>query len=155
MSNPTSSDRFLRNSLRANATFSLVSGATFSLAGAPIAEFLGVAPAALVTSVGLNLLGFAAALVWLASRPVVSLSLAKTVIGLDIGWIVGTIVLVYADVFTRGGALASLLVASVVLSFALLQWIGVRRVQASQGGAAAEGARAAGARGLRDNGVRA
>ena len=60
--------RFLRHSLRANAAFSLVSGLTFTIGATPIAGFLGVAPAALVTSVGLNLLGFAVALVWLASR---------------------------------------------------------------------------------------
>lgn len=138
MSTHAPQDRLLRNSLRANAVFSLVSGLTFTIGATPIADFLGVAPAALVTSVGLNLLGFAAALVWLASRPVVSPVLAKIVIALDVGWIVGTVVLVYADTFTRGGALASILVANVVLAFALLQWIGVRKVELAPSEALAE-----------------
>ncbi|MDJ0787228.1 MAG: hypothetical protein QNK05_10515 [Myxococcota bacterium] len=124
-----SDDRLLRNSLRANAGFSTLSGLAFCFAGAPIAGFIGVAPAALVTSVGVNLLGFAAALLWLSSRPRISLVLARIVIGLDLAWVAGTAVAIYADVFTRGGALAALAIAAVVLDFAVLQWLGVRRLE--------------------------
>ena len=124
-------DRLLRNSLRANAAFSTASGIAFSLAGAPIADFIGVAPAALVTSVGLNLLAFAAALLWVSSRPTLSALLARIIIGLDLAWVVGTVAAVYADLFTRAGALASVGIALVVLTFATLQWLGVRRMERS------------------------
>jgi hypothetical protein len=122
-------DGFLRNSLRANAAFSLVSGLGFALAGGAVASFLGVAPAGLVTSTGFPLLAFGAAVLWVASRPQVSVPLARVIIGLDVAWVVGTILLVFADAFTRAGALASLVVADVVLVFAVLQWVGVRRVR--------------------------
>ena len=131
----------LRRSLRANGVFSATSGLLFTLAGGPLAGFLGVAPAWLVTVVGLNLLGFAAALFFLASRPAIPPALATTVVALDLGWVLGTIALVYADVFTRGGAAAALLVANVVLVFAVLQGIGVRRL-AGPGAAATSGGRA-------------
>ncbi|MDJ0868538.1 MAG: hypothetical protein QNK03_20690 [Myxococcota bacterium] len=123
---------FLRNSLRANAAFSTLSGVLFALAGAPIADFLGVAPPLLVTFVGLNLLGFAAALVWLASRPALPVRLAVIVIGADLAWVAGTLLLVFAEAFTRAGATAALAVANVVLVFAVLQTIGVRRLGAAR-----------------------
>ncbi len=119
---------FLRKSLRANALFSALSGAFFTLAGSRVAGFLGVEPPLLVTGVGLNLLGFAAALFTLASRARLSATLARVVVGLDGIWVLGTVALVYADIFTRAGATAALGVANIVLVFAVLQAIGVRRL---------------------------
>lgn len=120
-------DGLLRASLRANASFSALSGLCFVLASAPLADFLDVAPPALVTGVGVNLLGFAAALLWLASRPSPAMGLVRLVIALDLAWVAGTIAGVYADAFSRAGALASLGVAGVVAGLAGLQWIGLRR----------------------------
>jgi hypothetical protein len=119
---------FLRVSLRANATFSAISGSVFTFAGAGLAEFLGVAPAELVISVGINLLGFAAALLWVSMRAEIPLVWARIIIGLDVAWVVGTAVAVFAGVFSSEGATAAVAVANLVLAFAVLQWIGVRRV---------------------------
>ncbi len=127
---PSSPDptRFLRRSLRANAIFSALSGAVFTLAGSRLAAFLGVEPPLLVTGVGVNLLGFAAALFFLASRAHLSATLPMIVVGLDGVWVLGTVALVYGDVLTRGGTTAALGIANVVLVFAVLQAIGVRRL---------------------------
>ena len=125
--NSTDPSAFLRASLRGNAAFSLLSGSLFTLAGGAVAGFIGVSPAALVTSTGLNLLAFAAALLWVASRPVPPPTLVKIIIGLDVGWVVGTAVAVFADVFSATGATAAVGVANVVLLFAVLQGIGLRR----------------------------
>jgi hypothetical protein len=127
---PSSPDptRFLRRSLRANASFSALTGAFFTLAGSQLAAFLAVEPPLLVTAVGVNLMGFAAALFVLASRTRLSATLATIVVALDVGWVLGTVALVYGDVLSRAGATAALGIANVVLAFAVLQAIGVRRL---------------------------
>lgn len=125
---PPVAARLLRISLRANAAFSALSGAAFSLMGPSIATFLGIDPPLLVTVVGLNLLGFAALLLFVASRPVVSAPIANAIILADLAWVGGTLILVLADVFTPGGAIAALFVANIVLAFAVVQFIGVRRL---------------------------
>ena len=130
-SEPNDPSRYLRRALRANAAFSATSGTLFALAGAPLATFLGVAPPLLVTSIGMNLWGFAAMLLWLASRSPIPAGLARIAVGADLAWVVGTAILVFADVLTVGGTLATLAVANVVLIFAVLQAIGIRRQSAT------------------------
>ena len=124
---PPDGASFLRNSLRANATFSALSGALFTLVGAEIARFLGLAPM-LVVATGVNLLGFAAALWYFAGRPVLSRPIALLIVAADLLWVVGTVVLVRLEVFRGDGALAALGVSAVVLLFALLQFIGTRQL---------------------------
>lgn len=124
--------RFLRQSLRGNAFFSTASGLIFTLASGAIAEFLGGTPAILVAVVGGQLLLFAGALFWLASRPEISTQLVIAVIVADILWVLGTIVIVYVDLFTRDGAALAIVLASVVLLLAILQSIGVRRMSGSE-----------------------
>ncbi len=120
----------LRLALRGNATFSTLSGVTFLAASGVIAAFLGDVPAAEVMSVGGSLLLFAVALVWLASRPEIPPALVTAVIVADLAWVVATVFVVFAGVFTREGAIAAVMVANVVLAFAVLQWVGLRRTRA-------------------------
>ena len=119
--------RFLRQSLRANAIFSTLSGLLFLFASGSIAAFLGEHSPVLVASVGGQLLFFAAALTWLASRSNIPTYLVLGVITADLLWVVGTIVVVYAELFSRGGAIAAIVVADIVLLLAVLQSIGVYR----------------------------
>ena len=118
---------FLRSSLRANATFSALSGTLFTVAGAEIARFLSVAPM-LVVLTGVNLLGFAAALWYFAGRPALSRPIALLIVAADLLWVVGTVALVRLEVFHGNGAIAALGVSAVVLLFALLQFIGTRQL---------------------------
>lgn len=123
---------FLRKSLRSNAVFSTLSGLTFAIASGTIAAFLGAFAPWLVFAVGVQLLVFAAALLWLASRPEISAALALAVIVADLVWVVATIAAVYADLVTRGGSVLLLILADVVLLMAILQSIGVRRMGAAR-----------------------
>ena len=125
----TADASLLRLALRGNATFSTLSGLSFLVASGAIAAFLGDVPAAEVTSVGASLLLFAIALVWLASRSEIPPALVTAVIVADLAWVLGTVVVVFAGVFTRGGAVAAVMVANVVLAFAVLQWVGLRRTR--------------------------
>lgn len=131
ISNSTDPTRFLRGSLRANAVFSSLSGLSFAAASGAIGEFLGTVPAPLVAAVGGQLLLFAVALIWLASRSEISLPIVIAVIAADLLWVIGTVVIVYADLFSRGGAGLAVILAGVVLLLAILQAIGVHRMNAA------------------------
>lgn len=122
---------FLRQSLRANAAFSTLSGLIFIFACGAIAEFLGDLPPLLVAAVGGQLLLFAGALVWLASLSVIPAAMVIAVIVADLLWVGGTIAIVYADLFTRGGTVLAILLAAVVLLLAVVQSIGVQRMRDS------------------------
>lgn len=105
-------------------------------ASGAVAEFLGGLPALLVAAVGGQLLLFAAALRWLASRSAIPMSMVIAVIAADLLWVVGTIVIVYVDLFTRGGTGLAILLAGLVLLLAVLQSIGVRQLRDSREAAA-------------------
>lgn len=127
----TSSDPswLLRISLRANAGFSTLSGLVFATAGAPVAAFLGGVGSAEVVGVGVQLLVFAAFLAWLSLRPSIPVAVVFAVIAADLAWVVGTVGVVFADLFSREGTLAAIAIANVVLVFAVAQWLGVRRLR--------------------------
>ena len=67
-------------------------------------------------------------LVWLASRSEISAPLAMAVISADFLWVLGTGIVVYVDLLTRGGNILIVALADVILLLAVLQAIGVRRL---------------------------
>lgn len=108
--------RRLRMSLAGNAGFSVLSGLVFALGSSAVASAIG-------------LLGFAASIGWLASRPTIFLPVAMTIVWCELAWVAGTIPVVMAGVLSGTGNIAAVAVAAVVLSFALLQYLGIRRVR--------------------------
>lgn len=126
----TDAGRLLRWSLRGNAVFSALSAVTLlSLAG-PLASFLGFLSAREVFILGVQLGVFAAWLFWQASRPQLSRWQAGLVIALDVLWVIGSaqILLAGPPEVTLGGKWAVGMVADVVGIFAILQFIGLRRL---------------------------
>lgn len=121
--------RLLRISLRANALFSLSSGVTMLAAAAPLSALLGLGDPLPVTAVGLNLVVFAALLVWLAARREIRQSLAMAVVMADLLWVGASAALLPTGIFSTAGAWIVLVVADIVLVFALLQALGIRRLR--------------------------
>jgi len=80
-----------------------------------------------VRLVGALLVVFAAALLWNASRPRISRTEVITAVVLNIGWVVGSAVLIVDGPLTLIGNLAVAAVAAAVLLFAVLEIIGLRR----------------------------
>jgi len=119
---------FLRKSLRGNALFSILSGLTFVAASGAVAEILGAVTPIEVIVMGVQLLLFAGVLLFLASRPEVSARLTIGVIVADVLWVIGTVVIVYADLLTSSGAVLAVMIADIVLLMAIFQSIGVRRM---------------------------
>jgi hypothetical protein len=135
----TMSKHSLSLTLALDAATSGVSGLLLLTAAGPIAallspagELFGLALPTLCRAVGLFLLAFAGlALVAARSKPVRA-GLVWEVLAINVAWVIGSAVLVELawDGLTLLGRLAIVAVALMVAVFALLQGIGLRRVQA-------------------------
>jgi len=120
----------LRWSLRGNALFSTLSGIAFTAFGSAMARTIGLAVPMILPAIGLGLLGFAAYLLFVASRDEISLSRTWSIIAGDLAWVVGTIPVVAAGLLNQTGVIAAIAIAEVVLGFAALQYLGLRRARA-------------------------
>ena len=130
--------RFLRRVLYADALTSGVSGVALVAAPALVARAIGLASGAVtVAGVGLLLLAYALWLVTNARRPLPRREEALAAIALNLAWVAGTGVVVAAGWLSRPGSWAVLAVADVVLAFAVLEIIGIRKM----GGGLARGTR--------------
>jgi len=114
----------LRNVLRWNAAFSVLTGLVAVLAGSGVTEQLGFGAEAVlwVRLVGVGLLAFAGMVLLIAASPAVRLVPAALEIAIaDLGWVLATVAMVAAGAFSTPGAVAAGIIALVVLEFAVLQ----------------------------------
>jgi len=131
----TNSDEgLLRNTLRGNAIFSVISGLLFVLAAGPVAHFMGVSATLIFIVLGIGLMPFAYIVYRAATSSPIDLRSAKTIIVMDGIWVVGSyVVLLLAwSMLTVGGRWFVALQAEAVFLFALFQVIGVRRINQNQ-----------------------
>ncbi len=124
----TESSRLLRMSLLSNALFSTVSGVAFIVASGPIAAAIGLPYPGILVAIGVSLLLFAAGLFTNARRDNVNLTEARVAVALDFAWVVGSAVVIAAGVLNTTGNWAVAMVADLVLAFAILQYVGIRRM---------------------------
>ena len=127
----TMNDRLLRTALRGNGLFSAVSGAMMVVASRPLAEFIGLAWPSALLILGIILLLYALDLFWFTRRATISLTFAWVAIVLDVAWVMGSVALLLADPlgFTVAGKWFVGLMAEAVALFAVVQWLGVRRLK--------------------------
>jgi len=122
----------LKNALTGNAVFSVVSGAAILLANRWLVGFLGLPDKVSLTILGVSLVVYAV-LLWLnARRPKIKVTDAWVAVIMDAVWVVGSYVLIVVIPFSAGGKWAIALVAELVMAFAILQWLGIRRIQKSE-----------------------
>ncbi len=126
---PSDRSRFLRRALLSNALFSAISGTCFVIASVPISEWIGLHQPPLVVGVGISLLVFAGLLVATSRRKIVNTTEAWIAVILDLGWVVGSGVVVVAGVLSTSGNWAIVIVADVVFMFAVLQYLGLRHLR--------------------------
>ena len=126
----TPSPSLLRLALRGNALFSTLCGLTLLLAAGPLAPPLGI-PALALRIVGASLLPFAVGLWRNAARQPISRKEAWVAVGLDLGWVAGSAVLILGELWPLevAGRWAVIAAAEVVLLWAILQILGLRRSQ--------------------------
>ena len=120
--------KLLRSTLQGNASFSVVSGALILAMNRTLVGFLGLPSSASLTPLGIGLLGFGGWLLWNARREKIRIVDAWIAVILDLVWVVGSYALLFAVRFSIGGKWAVAVVAELVFLFAVMQWLGLRRV---------------------------
>lgn len=121
----------LRKALRGNSIFSIISGLAFTFGAAPIASFLGITDASLVIAImGVGIVGFAAFLWTITTKPVLNRQIAVIVFIMDAVWVVASLIILVTDAFSlsTGGRWAILIVSDIVTVFAILEFVGLRRL---------------------------
>ena len=118
----------LRRALLGNAVFSTLTGLTLLTVAEPLGTVFGVPPIALRV-IGLGLLPFAVGLIRSATRERVERFEAWLAVVLDLAWVAGSALLVLGEIWPlrAAGTWAVVVVANVVLVFALLQALGLKR----------------------------
>ena len=122
----------LRKALTGNAAFSVVSGVAILLANRWLVKFLGLPDNVSLALLGISLVVYAL-LLWLnAQKAKIKITGAWVAIVMDVVWVIGSYVLIVVVPFSVGGKWVVALVAELVLAFAVLQWMGVRRILKSR-----------------------
>lgn len=137
------SDALLRTALRINGAFSGTCGLIASIASGGVSEAFGIEEAsilslmngqAFVFLIGLGLIVFAFDLFWLASRPTIHEGLAWLIIGADLAWVMISWIMLVGNAlpFSQAGGWTVLILSDIVLIFAIVQWVGLKRMTQEQ-----------------------
>jgi hypothetical protein len=129
--NPQSGEHacLLRKALIGNAVFSTLSGVTILFAQGWVLRILGLSKDVSLAILGFGLLVFAVTLVINARRQQVKTSDAWIVVLMDLAWVLGSYVLIFVVPFSIEGKWVVGVLAELASVFALLQFIGIRRIQ--------------------------
>lgn len=136
-----SSDRLLRRTLWGNAAFSVISGAILAAFAAPFAAVAADEPVAVAgldlaivfELLGLGVILFGALCAFIASRSPLPGGLARLVFAADIAWVVGSaVVLLLPASWTIAGVAGIAAVALIVADLAILEYLGLRRLDAAR-----------------------
>jgi hypothetical protein len=123
---------FLRKALIGNALFSTLSGLTILLAQGWVLRILGLPSSVNLLILGAGLIVFAVTLVINARKQQVKKSDAWIAVLMDVAWVLGSYILIFIVPFSTEGKWVLGVVAELVLAFAVLQFVGIRRIQKSE-----------------------
>lgn len=126
----TNNSSFLRNALYGNSIFCFTSGLGFSLFSKALAIFLGLSTSWIILVIGIGLILYGLEVFVFAKRENISEGFTKFVISADLAWVLGSVLLIFTNLFTftTAGKWAIAIVADIVLVFAILQYVGLRRL---------------------------
>jgi len=117
----------LRRAMKANGSFSGLTGVGLVVAAGRLAVVIGV-DRWVLTVIGVSLVMFAASLWWSATRTRVNPAEGRAAVWADVGWVVGSAVLMASGLLTPPGTRLVGAVAVIVLGFAAWQHAGVRKL---------------------------
>jgi len=125
--NITRHPNFLRHLLVVDAASCLAMGGALALGAGFVTDWLGL-PAGLLRAAGLVLLPFAALVLFVASRPILSRSAVWGIIGCNVVWVVGSVLLLIGGLAAPTAlGIAVVIAQAVVVAFmAELEAIGLR-----------------------------
>jgi hypothetical protein len=121
--------QLLRRALLANASFSTISGLVLVFAQRWVVRLLGLPETINLITLGISLLVFAAILVLFARKNPIKLLDAWIAVILDAAWVIGSYPLLFVVPFSTSGKWVVGIVAEVIMVFALMQWLGIRRIR--------------------------
>ena len=130
-------DRLLRRTLWGNAAFSLISGGLLAIFAKPFAAAAASAPVAVVgldlaslfLLLGLGVVAFGVVCAWVAKADPLPRGLAQTILVADIAWVLGSaVVLTLPASWTTAGVAGIVVLALIVADLALLEYLGLRRL---------------------------
>lgn len=124
--NPSS---LLRNTLRADAVVCAVAGVDLVAFSGMVSDLLGIARGATVPIIGLGLLALAAYLFVASRREPISLTEAWAFATGDLVWVAASAALIAFGPLSANGKWIVGAVAVVVLAFAELKMLGIRRIR--------------------------
>ena len=131
-SSKTGSDSslFLRRAIQYDAGMVVIMGLAFLLASAPIATFFGISQTAVLVLGVLALLYDGGRFIWSMQGEVVDRRLALLSLELNIAWVVGSIIVLAFNLLPLSNHVwwTLAVLADVVAVFAVLQWVGLRRM---------------------------
>ena len=119
----------LKKALTGNAVFSVVSGLAILFANRWLVKFLGLPDKVSLAILGVSLIVYAAIL-WLnARRPTIKITDAWIAVIMDAVWVIGSYVLIFVVPFSVSGKWVVALLAELVMAFAIVQWLGIRKIR--------------------------
>ena len=121
--------QLLKMALLANASFSTTSGLVLVFAQRGVVRLLGLPETINLIGLGISLLMFAAILMIFARKKPIKLLDAWIAVILDAVWVIGSYPLLFMVSFSTSGKWVVGIVAEVVMVFALMQWLGIRRIR--------------------------
>ena len=120
----------LRRAMQIDAAVSGAGGLLLTLLPGPLSVLIGFERPAYLLAVGIGLLGYAVWLLSSARRPNVNIWAGRVVISLNLLWVAASAVLLLDEpgLFNALGQWLVGIVAVLVADFALVQYLGLRRV---------------------------
>jgi hypothetical protein len=119
----------LRSALIGNGIFSTVSGTAFIIGAKPLAAFAGIDTPWIIIGIGVSLLFFAVGLIRNARREHIHKGEATMAIAMDFLWVFGSAIIIALGILSTGGNWGTAIVADIVLIFAVIQSVGLRRLK--------------------------
>ena len=126
----TNNSSLLRNTLLGNSACSFFSGLSAVLFSRTIANFLGLSASWIILALGIGLILYGIEIYVGARANPVHKGIATFAVYADLAWVLLSAVLIFANLvdFSTGGKWAIAIVADIVLVFAILQFVGLRRL---------------------------
>jgi hypothetical protein len=126
------SQGLLKKALIGNAMFSGFSGVAIVVANRWLVKFLGLPDKVSLAVLGVSLIVYAAVLWFNARRPKIRITDAWVAVVMDAVWVLSSYTLILMIPFSLAGKWVVALVAELVLSFAVWQWLGIRRIRKTE-----------------------
>jgi len=126
----TNNSSLVKNALYGNSAFSFISGLAFLLFSKAIATFLGISASWVILVLGIGLILYGWQIFNAVKSNPINTAFARFAVYADLTWVLLSAVLIFANLvaFTAAGKWGIAIVADMVLMFAILQYVGLRRM---------------------------